>query len=51
MSIVKENSGLAFVKGGLFKKFGVEIPKPNFEVFLRNKEPWYETVGGVTIME
>lgn len=51
MSIVQENSGLAFVKGGLFKKHGVDLPKPNFEVYVRNKEPWYEITRGVTTME
>jgi len=50
MSIVKEDPGTAFVKGGLFKKFGVDIPKPNYEVFVRNKEDWEEVRQGLQVL-
>jgi hypothetical protein len=51
MSIVQENSGIAYVKGGLFKKFGVELPEPIYEVYVRNKEDWEQVKQGCTVMK
>jgi hypothetical protein len=48
---VKENPELAYVKGGLFAKAGVELPAPGYEVWWKRHEPWEEPVKGAMVIE
>lgn len=47
MTIVRELPNNAFVKGGLFRKYGVDLPKPVLQLFMRRKEHWEEVLVGV----
>jgi hypothetical protein len=47
MTIVRELPEKAFLKGGLFRKFDVNLPKPALQVFTRRKEPWETSIEGV----
>jgi len=47
MTIVRELPDNTFVKGGLFKKFGVELPKPWKQLFTRRREFWETGMDGV----
>ena len=37
MTIVRELPDNTFVKGGLFKKFGVDLPRPWKQLFMRRE--------------
>jgi hypothetical protein len=47
MTVVRERPDNTFVKGGLFKKFGVNLPKPALQLFVRRREPWEVGMKGV----
>lgn len=51
MTIVSEHSENAFVKGGLFRKFDVDLPKPGVQIFMQRKESWEEPLNGVTSLD
>ena len=51
MSIVKEFPDTAFVKGGLFAKTGVLLPKPGAAVFWGSREGWEASVDGAKLIE
>ena len=51
MTIVREFPDNAFVKGGLFKKFGVDLPKPWKQLFTRRRETWETRMEGVEEVE
>lgn len=47
MTIVRERPDNTFVKGGLFRKFGVDLPKPALQLFVRRRESWEVGIEGV----
>ncbi|KAG0650019.1 hypothetical protein D0Z07_3896 [Hyphodiscus hymeniophilus] len=47
MTVVRERPSNTFVKGGLFKKFGVNLPEPWAQLFVRRREPWEVGIEGV----
>jgi hypothetical protein len=50
LTLVKERPETAFLKGGLFAKFGVDLPAPGREQFWRRAEKWEKPHGGVTTL-
>jgi len=40
MSVVEENPGVAYVKGGPFSKAGVELPTASAHIFWKRREKW-----------
>lgn len=44
MSVGEENPEQAYLKGGLFVKTGVELPKAVVDVFWRRREEWEESL-------
>ncbi|CZR54368.1 uncharacterized protein PAC_04252 [Phialocephala subalpina] len=51
MTIVAEKPETAFLKGGLFAKFGYGLPAPGREQFWRRAEKWEKPREGVTLIE
>jgi hypothetical protein len=51
MSIMDLNPTIAFVKGGLFKKFGVDLPKPGLQLWIIRAEPWETLMEGTKNVE
>jgi hypothetical protein len=51
MTIVSENPDKAFVKGGLFRKFGVDLPRPVLQLFMRRREAWERGVEGIKSLD
>jgi len=51
MSVVVENPDLAYVKGGMFAKTGVELPVAGAHVWWRRKEKWEVAEEGVRVVE
>lgn len=51
MSIVSEIPEIAYVKGGLFCKFGVDLPKPALQLFMQRREKWEEPLEGVKSLD
>ena len=51
MTIVDENPGLAFVKGGLFVASGIEMPKPGLDIFWKRAEKWEKPVEGALVKQ
>jgi hypothetical protein len=47
MSIISEHPENAYVKGGLFRKFGVDLPRPALHVFMRRREIWETYEEGI----
>jgi hypothetical protein len=47
MTTIVEKPETAFVKGGLFRKSGVELPKPVAQVFMQRAEKWEVPLEGV----
>jgi hypothetical protein len=44
--------GAAYVKGGLFRKMGVDLPSPGVQIWHKNHERWErELVDGVQMKE
>lgn len=43
--------GVYMVKGGLFRKFGFDIPPPRVQVFWRNAEEWEKPLEGVEVKQ
>lgn len=41
----------AYVKGGLFRKSGVDLPKPVAQIFMQRKEKWEEPLEGVKSLD
>jgi len=50
MTVVKQRPEIAFLKGGLFAKFGVDLPAPGREQFWRRAEKWEKPHEGVTTL-
>jgi hypothetical protein len=50
MTVVKERPEAAFLKGGLFAKFGVGLPAPGKEQFWRRAEKWEKPHEGVATL-
>lgn len=46
MTVIAERPESAYVKGGIFRKFGVELPKPVAQIFMKNKLNWEEPLSG-----
>ena len=42
-----EEQKIAYVKGGLFTKSGIELPPPGAEIFWNRREKWEEPTKGV----
>ncbi|KAF8864202.1 hypothetical protein BDZ45DRAFT_797701 [Acephala macrosclerotiorum] len=51
MTIVTEHPQRAFLKGGLFAKFGFDLPAPGREQFWRRAEKWEKPREGVSLIE
>jgi len=51
MSVVSEAPDLAYVKGGPFSKFGVEIPPAAAHVFWRRAEKWEAKPEGLAVID
>lgn len=51
MTIVSEVPERAFVKGGLFRKFGVDLPRPVLQLFMRRREAWEEGIEGIKSLD
>lgn len=49
MSVGDENPEQAYLKGGLFVKTGVELPKAVLDVFWRRKEAWEKSLTGEVV--
>jgi hypothetical protein len=50
MTIVSENPQIAFLKGGLFAKSGVDLPPPGKQQFWRRAEKWEKPLEGVELL-
>jgi hypothetical protein len=51
-SILEVDPGAAYVKGGLFRKMGVDLPSPGVQIWHKNHERWErELVDGVQMKE
>jgi hypothetical protein len=50
MTVVKERSETAVLKGGLFAKFEIGLPPPGREQFLKRAEKWEKPHEGVTTL-
>ena len=50
MTIVKQHPETAFLKGGLFAQFGVDLPPPGREQFWRRAEKWEKPHEGITTL-
>jgi hypothetical protein len=51
MTIVGEHPERTFVKGGLFRKFGVDLPRPMLQLFMRRREVWEEGIEGIRSLD
>jgi hypothetical protein len=51
MLVLKILPDTAFVKGGLFKKFGVDLPKPGLQICYRRREAWEMEIQVVKCIE
>ncbi|KFZ09547.1 hypothetical protein V502_08674 [Pseudogymnoascus sp. VKM F-4520 (FW-2644)] len=51
MTITTEQPDNAYVKGGLFRKSGVDLPKPVVQIFMQRKEKWEEPLEGVKALD
>jgi len=47
MSIVVEHPEVAFLKGGLFAKFNLDLPPPGLQLWMRRAEKWEKPVEGI----
>jgi hypothetical protein len=47
MSIISEYPKNVYVKGGLFRKFGVDLPRPGVQLFMRRRENWEVEIEGI----
>jgi hypothetical protein len=46
MSVMELSPTIAFVKGGLFRSFGLDLPKPTLQLWVRRAEPWEVLLEG-----
>ncbi|KAH9204046.1 hypothetical protein DL95DRAFT_529410 [Leptodontidium sp. 2 PMI_412] len=46
-TLVAEIPGNLWLKGGLFKQFGVDLPKAGMELYAKNREKWEEGFEGM----
>lgn len=51
MTIVDEHPENAFLKGGLFRKSGVELPRPVAEIFRQRAGDWEVPLEGVALLD
>lgn len=51
MTVITEQPDNAFVKGGLFRKSGVPLPKPAVQLFMQRQESWEEPLSGVKALD
>jgi len=51
MSIMDINPAIAFIKGGLFRSFGVDLPRPTLQLWVRRAEPWEVLLDGTKNIE
>jgi hypothetical protein len=51
MSIMDISPTTAFMKGGLFKSFGFELPRPGLQLWVRRAEPWEVLLDGTKNLE
>ena len=51
MSVLEIQPGTAFVKGGLFRKFGIDLPKPGLALWWRRHEAWETDIEGVKCVD
>ncbi|KZP31080.1 hypothetical protein FIBSPDRAFT_850067 [Athelia psychrophila] len=43
--------GVPFVKGGLFRALGFDVPPPQLQIFWKNHEEWETSIEGVALQE
>jgi hypothetical protein len=51
MSVLATRPDTAFLKGGLFKKFGFDLPQPVQQQWTRRCEKWETLVPGIKVIE
>lgn len=51
MSIMDVKPMIAFMKGGLFRKNGVDLPRPGLQLWIRRREPWEVLLHGTNNVE
>jgi hypothetical protein len=51
MSIMDTQPLTAFMKGGLFKKHDVDLPRPGLQLWIRRREPWEVLLDGTKNLE
>jgi hypothetical protein len=52
MSTLEADPNMAYVKGGLFKKLGVDLPSPSLQIYWRSSEAWERgIIEGVQLIE
>jgi hypothetical protein len=51
MSVVTEHPEISFLKGGLFVKSGVDLPRPGRQQFWRRAEKWEVPLEGVDLFQ
>lgn len=51
MTVVSEHPEKAFVKGGLFRKFGFDLPRPVLQLFMRRRETWEKGIEGIESLD
>ena len=51
MSIMDAQPLTAFVKGGLFRMHGVDLPSPGLQLWTRRREPWEVLLHGTKNVE
>jgi hypothetical protein len=51
MSVMDLNPTIAFVKGGLFRSFGVDLPRPGLQLWVRRVESWEVLLDGTKNVE
>jgi hypothetical protein len=50
MTVIRQRPEISVLKGGLFAKFGVDLPAPGREQFWRRAEKWEKPHEGVTTL-
>jgi len=50
MTIIRQRPEISVLKGGLFAKFGIDLPAPGREQFWRRAEKWEKTHEGVATL-
>jgi hypothetical protein len=51
MSVLATMPDTAFLKGGLFKKSGFDLPQPVQQQWTRRSEKWETLIPGIKVIE